>query len=92
MQCKLYQLGKCHLGAACNEYHGNMDLKKKNYQYKKSVCQDYLQGHCEKGYKICIYVHPGEEDVEGFEEYCIGEREDAEGKGAEEEREIVEGE
>lgn len=53
------------MGAACSDYHGNMDLKKKNYQYKKSVCKDFVEGKCSKGYKICIYVHPGEEEIEG---------------------------
>lgn len=33
--CVLYQMGKCQLGSACREYHGNMDLQKKNYKYKQ---------------------------------------------------------
>ena len=54
--CVLYQLGKCDLGAACNDYHGNMDLKKPNYKYKTEVCQAFLDGHCPLG-EVCIRIH-----------------------------------
>jgi hypothetical protein len=36
-----YQKGLCSLGAACPDYHGNMDLKKKNYHYKTQKCKDW---------------------------------------------------
>ena len=49
-------MGKCHLGSICRDYHGNMDLKKKNYKYKADVCQMFLEGRCDKG-AVCIFKH-----------------------------------
>lgn len=60
--CKQYQMGKCHLGAACREYHGNIDLMKKNYKYKAELCKDFLEGKCLKG-NVCIYIHEKPEET-----------------------------
>ncbi len=56
----------CSLGAACPDYHGNMDLKKKNYKYKTQKCSEWVEkGTCGKG-KLCIFIHDEnhEEDLE----------------------------
>ena len=62
----MYQLGQCQLGAACRDYHGNMDLVKKNYKYKEAICPDFLKGHCPKGV-VCIHRHELPEEKEEIE-------------------------
>ena len=73
--CKLYQLGKCQLGAACRDYHGNMALKKKNYKYQSELCKDFIEGKCALG-RVCIYIHEmPEEEEEGEREEVVEEEE-----------------
>ena len=62
--CLLYQRGKCSLGSACRDYHGNIDIKK-NYRYKEKICEQFLKGLCLNG-EVCIYIHP-EESEKGAE-------------------------
>ena len=57
-------MGKCELGSACRDYHGNMDLKKGKYKYKAEVCQAFLEGKCLLKDQICIKKHIKPEDLE----------------------------
>ena len=54
--CVLFQRGKCSLGSACRDYHGNLDLVKK-YAYKDKLCDEFQRkGTCSKG-DVCIFLH-----------------------------------